>query len=288
MTDSGMATTEAARVRAEELARALRRAGADHAVETFRMAVRPIYGASDRGKPDQIGSAVLLKLDGRHLLVTAAHVIDENASTSLYVAGASSIELLELEFYGTNAPEGDRNRDHYDFAFAELSPGVVDVLGAVKFVEEHECRGAGADDARRLFTAVGFPNSRNKPPFQTDTKVKGQLYQYSHTHRLVPALVTALGVSGREHLFIEHRKHAFDETGRKVSAIAPRGISGGAILESFDFNDRDLLNGLKLPTPLLAGITIERYPEYEMLVGTRIDTIVRAIRRTLAAPRDEA
>jgi hypothetical protein len=47
------------------------------------------------------------------------------------------------------------------------------------------------------------------------------------------------------------------------------------------------VNGRRSPTSLLAGITIEHYPEYETLVGTRIDTIIEAIRRTFVALQDE-
>jgi hypothetical protein len=271
------------RAAAERRARALMRSGADRAVEAFRMAVRPIYGVTDGGAPDQLGSSVLLEIKGRKLLVTAAHVIDENERTSLYVGGADALVEIVLEFFGTGAPNGDRDRDHYDFAFAELPSEVVDALGPVKFIAANECRAQGAEDARRLFTVVGYPNSRNKPPYGPQTKVRGQIYQYSSTHRFEPTLAARLGIPGHEHLFIDHRKGAFDETGTRVNPIDPRGLSGGAILESFDFNDRDLVKGRREPTPQLAGITIARYPETGTLLGTKIDTIIRAIGLTLAA-----
>src|SRR5215471_4201266 len=50
-------------------------------------AVCPIYGCDERGKPYLIGSSLLLSVGDKLLLVTAAHVLDWNGDTSLYVAG---------------------------------------------------------------------------------------------------------------------------------------------------------------------------------------------------------
>lgn len=104
-----------------------------NALAKFRDAVRPIYGVTPRGDPDHIGSAVLVELYGRKCLVSAAHLVDQSAYTSLYL-GADGFELLELEVWVTPAPEGDRDADHLDFAVASLSADHVARLSTAVFV----------------------------------------------------------------------------------------------------------------------------------------------------------
>lgn len=250
-------------------------AAADAATAAFRNAVRPIYGVNLRGEPDHLGSSVLIEIDGVKLIVTAAHVIDHNQGTTLYIAGVATLDLLAGEFQKTVAPGGDRARDHYDFAFAELSPVQLANLGDVRFVTEAEMVPAGTPVDKRLFTAIGYPNSKNKRFDTTARKVRGQLYQYSSVHRSDPALVTKLGGSDDDHLLITHHKHAVDETGRKVAPIGPRGLSGGAMIEAAQ-TSRALLGGEQALTPRLAGITIERAAN--RLIATRIHVVPAAIR----------
>lgn len=249
----------------------------DEATDAFRRSVRPVFGVSRRDAAEQIGSSVLIEIDGRKLIITAAHVIDANASTSLYVAGSGTLEPLETEFHATKAPYGDRARDHYDFAFAELSPATVVALGEVRFLDEAETVPAGSNVKNRMFTAIGFPNSKNKHVNPTAKKVRGQLYQYSSVHRFDEALARKLGIAGDDHLFIDHRKHAADETGRKVSPIGPRGLSGGAMIEATEAS-LAIFRGTQQSSPRLAGIIIERHAN--TLLATRIDTIIAAIRRS--------
>lgn len=66
-------------------------AHAARAERRFANAVKPIYGATEKGDPDHIGSAVLLDVHGTKIMITAAHIIDETSTmkpTSLYVGGA--------------------------------------------------------------------------------------------------------------------------------------------------------------------------------------------------------
>ena len=72
--------------------------GSDAALERFRAAVKPIYGSTGSGEPEHIGTALLLQLPEGHFLLTAAHVIDWNAKTTLYL-GEARFEKLEFEAF---------------------------------------------------------------------------------------------------------------------------------------------------------------------------------------------
>ena len=89
------AIAEMERVLRENLSAAQRR---------IQNAVCPIYGVDDRGKPYLIGSSLLLSVGDRLLLVTAAHVLDWNKDTSLYVAGSVRPILIEGDSYRTSRP----------------------------------------------------------------------------------------------------------------------------------------------------------------------------------------
>lgn len=62
--------------------------------DRFGSAVRPIYGSDDRRLATHIGSAILLKVHGTPLIITAAHVIDVNEQMALYVAGTKCLVPL--------------------------------------------------------------------------------------------------------------------------------------------------------------------------------------------------
>lgn len=254
-------------------------AAADAAKNAFRDAVRPIYGASVRGRPDHLGSSVLIEIDGVKMIVTAAHVIDHNSATTLYIGGDATLDMLEGEFQITAAPEADRNRDHYDFAFAELTPKQLSGLGDVRFVTEAEMVPASTPVEKRLYTAIGYPNSKNKDNLALANKVLGQLYPYSSIHCDEPVLAKR-GLSRHDHVLITHHKKAVDETGRKTFPIGPRGLSGGAMIEATEIS-LALYRGQQALAPRLAGIIIER--SCSRLIATRIHVVIATIRHHRSA-----
>jgi hypothetical protein len=257
----------------------LMRWAGDRAEQRYRLAVRPIYEISKEHHCQHVGSSVLLGLAGKSLIVTAAHVVDGNPQASLYVAGDSRfVALNAAAFFDTEPPNGIRGDDHFDVAFRELSPEEVSALGAVMFVAESECVPAPGDAQGCLYTAIGFPNSRNKGPWQNG-KVGGRRYQYTAGARLEPEIARALGVSGRVHLFIDHQKVVHDETGRRGRPIKPVGLSGGPVIET-------RVSQGKVLAPRLAAITIESKKSHKVLVATKIGMIIEGIKDALSLTRD--
>ena len=96
--------------------------------EQFKDTIRPVYGTTDKGSAVHIGSCTLLRKNGNAFLLTAAHVIDENKYTSLYVAGATNLVLISEEFAATPKISGSRDNDHFDFAIAKLSKNTIILL----------------------------------------------------------------------------------------------------------------------------------------------------------------
>lgn len=228
-------------------------------------AVRPIYCATEQGKAEHLGSCVLLKWKGRSLLLTAAHVIDANKVTSLYIPAQKKLRKLEGSGISTTPPGGMRERDKLDFAILELSPDLIQELGEIRFIEGHEI--AGTESTRgHAFMAFGYPNSKNKPDHAL--------------RRLVPRKFSYGGPAshGDQHLRIKYQKKSKTLEGDIVNSLEPRGSSGGAM---FDLGG--LLSTSNSSGPhsgfRLAGVLIERKLQEQAIVATKIQTILSVVDR---------
>lgn len=256
---------EVVRERSNELASA--------ALQQFWDAVKPIYGATETGRPDHIGSALLLDLTEGRFLATAAHVIDWNQQTSLYL-GAEDFALLQFEALVTTAPNGDRNKDHADFAVAPLDSDLVSRLSGAKFITEAEISRSVAPSAGRSYTCLGYPNSKNKFNPREGSNVTPRLLPYTSVGR--PASCLPKVAKDRYHVLLEYdAKHFRDENGKKVSATALRGCSGGAMIDLGRISADTLTDSVE---PKLAALLIEGHAPEKVILGTRIDAMLDAVR----------
>lgn len=260
----------------QETARQLLADASHAALAKFRDAVRPIYGVTDKGDPNHIGSAVLLHLEEGHFLLTAAHVLDENAQTSLYL-GADDFVLLQLDAITTVAPDRDRNKDFADFAMARLNADLVAKLSGAKFITEADISRSVASTEGRTYTILGYPNSRNKPNPHKGKKVTPSLGVYTSQGR--PASQLPQIATDHDHILVDHdAKYARDEAGAKVHSIALRGFSGGAIVDLGRLSVESLVSSTP---PKLTALLIEGHPKEKVILGIKLTTVLAAIRKHL-------
>ena len=247
------------------------------ALTRFRDAVRPIYGVTCRGDPEHIGSALLLSLPEGRFLLTAAHVIDWNESTTLYL-GADSFASLYLEALVTAAPGGDREKDHADFALARLDVDLTSKLSGAKFITEAEISRSVASTEGRTYTCLGYPNSKNKVNRHKGTKVIPALGIYTSLGRSASLLSVA---NDLDHILVDHdAKFSRDGCGARVNSVALPGFSGGAIIDVGRISAEHLSGDFD---PKLAALLIEGHPAKKVILGTRLTTILGAVRRHLRA-----
>ncbi len=248
---------------------------ADAALSRFRAAIRPVYGSDGQGHPEQIGTCILVRIRGEPCLLTAAHVIDENAYTSLYVGG-DELVLMESEFLVSSKPDDERRTDTYDFALGVLSPGKVAALGSVQFIDEEEIAGSAGSTSGHAFLCVGYPNSKNRIVGRASRSIRPSLLRYTSTAVDRPELASELNASGEHHVFIDFRKHSRDETGLKVPSYGLRGCSGGAVIDLGKIATIEAAAGLVTPRATLIGLLIEHRKEHHVILATRLDAIVQA------------
>lgn len=243
------------------------------ALANFRDAVRPIYGATDKGAPDHIGTALLLNLPEGRFLLTAAHVIDHNTNTTLYL-GADDFVPLQFEALATAAPDGDRSKDHVDFAIACVDNDLLAKMSGAKFITEAEISRSVDPTRGRTYTCLGYPNSKNKVNTHRGTRVSPLLLPYTSTGK--PASLLPKIAHDEIHVLVDYDgKYVRNESGAKVNAVALRGCSGGAIID----HGRISLDTLYCKTePKLAALLIEAHAEKKVILGTRLSVILAAVR----------
>jgi hypothetical protein len=246
------------------------------ALAKFRDAVRPIYGVTDKGDPDHIGSAVLLHLAEGYFLLTAAHVLDANAYTKLYL-GADDFQLLQGEVMKTKAPDEDRNKDFADFSIMRLDADLVAKLSRAKFITQEEINYSVASTEGRTYTILGYPNSKNKPNRHKGTKVKPVIGRYTGQGRAASQLPNI--ATEDDHILVDHdEKYSKDEAGVKVHSIVLKGFSGGAIIDLGRFSVEALSS---TPSPKLAALVIEAHSKEKVILGIKITTVLSSIRKYL-------
>lgn len=243
------------------------------ALTKFRNSVWPIYGADEGGIPDHIGTAILVHLPEGHFLVTAAHVIDHNVETSLYL-GADHRTILQFDAIATVPPNGNRSEDHADFAAAQLDTDLIAKLPGAKFVTETDICQSQVPSDGRIFVCLGYPNSKNKVKPRDGTKISPSLLPYASIGRPASQLPT---IAAEElHVLVDYNaKYVRDDMGRKVSATDMHGCSGGAIIDAGRFSVDALSNPPELK---LAALFIEGHAKQKVILGTRLMAILTAIR----------
>lgn len=250
----------------------------DRAELKYNNSIRPIYGTDKRGTPNQIGTCTFISLDNHKFLLTAAHIIDENKNTPLYVTGNNSKFLgIEGKFKITESNMRDRGDDKYDFALMELNEGDITKLGDIHFISEDEMSLDDEYKSGKMYLTIGYPNSKNKSISVKDKVVKSQKYYLRSTLTNDSAKFAELGVHESSHLLLNYdRENGTDSTGKQVKTFYPGGMSGGGLFVIGDPSNLEDFVKHK-DTPKLVGMLIEYHEKQNVVVATRISEIVENI-----------
>jgi hypothetical protein len=245
----------------------------------FLPSVRVCFGVDARDQPDAFGSCFLLRVEGRSFLVTAAHVIDENAHTTIYVGGGNKLVQLEAKFLATEKPGDRRGADHYDFAFTELSEEQCADLAADTLIDERQVSANQAPSANRAYMTLGFPATMQKVVWKKPI-VRTESWTFIGFDRPDPDLAKRLSVSGADHFFIVHDKRVLTFSGNRQNAVKPQGASGGVLIDMGPF-DPEKLRPDSPCIGLLAGLLIEHHSDARRIVAVRIQMVLDQIAKYL-------
>jgi hypothetical protein len=243
-------------------------------------ALCPTYAASDRERPELIGSGTLLDFGKARVLVTAAHVHDwyTTNEVELYtfgvVDGAPQQVQLPQPFIKTNPPASRRRADDkFDFAFVRLDDPIANQIAALRYFLPFSL--IDANDrlhpmARYMFT--GYPLSREKTNYgQRRVAPKA----YSLTEVTTGTTVMArFGFHPETHIAVNYRRQEVKDDGGKVAHFpSAKGMSGGPVWRG----DGDSKRWLKTTPVRLVGIGIEDRENDGLMIAVRIHLITAAI-----------
>jgi hypothetical protein len=233
-----------------------------------------------------------VNIDDVPLVVTAAHILDQRTTYTLYIAGlpgTSPVPILGGVTTSTLKPEESRTSDHFDTAMWIPPDQAVDSLGAVTFLNDARISHIREPSAGRLYTALGYPVSRNKKAVDHATRsISTRVSMYTAHVDGMPELASKLGVTGHDHLFLRFDKRSFTGDGACENTFGPIGLSGGALLDLGDFTSAESYARDPTGSALLAGMVIEYYKERCALVSVRIETVMNGIRDALACRRNRS
>jgi hypothetical protein len=256
---------------------------ASSVMQQFGRAVRPIY-VSVRRHHAHVGTCTLVRIDGRQFLITAAHVFDKRHTGQLWIGGESSLVPLTGNFMETVAPDGDRKKDHHDFAVIEVGAQVAQQLGEVTYIGPDSISNNRRQPGKKvLYLCVGYPNSKNKDIQPTRREIAAGLLNHIAPGHLKHEGVGLWATTTSDHLFIDiPKRHAKNVGGQIINSIEPTGMSGGPVFYIGDFTDYDSFSPGTTCRPMLEAIIVERYTEARTLVTVLIDRIVKAARNSSA------
>lgn len=132
----------------------------------FRAAERPVYrNNAVNPRPVHVGSCLLLNVDSVPLVVTAAHILDQRTNDTLYIGApfwSHPASIVGGATMATPTRDAGRASDHFDTAVWIPPLQVVDMLGAASFIDHSRISHHSKPSAGRLYTALGYPRSRNR------------------------------------------------------------------------------------------------------------------------------
>ncbi len=244
----------------------------DSTSKSFMDSIRPIYGIGCNGKLEHIGTCLLINWKSQRLLITAAHVIDENEHGTLYLGVGDKLLPIAGQFNCTTKPDGDRKKDHYDFAWVDIDTDTNLSIPDDAFLFDDKLHIVNGKLYDEPCLALGFPNSKNKI---YKNSISPKFMKYWSTLRDIPDLCQKMGIPEEHHLFLDyHKDSSKDSDGKIIDSIKPTGISGGALIGLGSIVS--LLNE-ENSSPKIVGMLIENPISSNVFVAVKISLILNTI-----------
>lgn len=249
----------------------------NNVAKKFLPSIRPIYGVDVKSEPVHIGSCVLFKVDTHHFLITAAHVIDCNQCTTLYIGGQKHLVPIKGQYHVTSPSGGNRNNDKFDIAFMDIDAETLSEIGNVRFLLPNEIDPNDIAKRGHVYLALGYPNSKNKKLDRYKKKVKLKPFIFSSTS-VNSSVYTALGISDHSHLLIDFKKNKIkNDMGKRMISPDPFGISGGGLWRLHEFTQINSIVS-KERNEKLVGILIEWHRTKGIIMAIRVSCVVEALK----------
>lgn len=225
------------------------------AVSALLPCVTPIFAVGGKREPRLLGSSVLLSVAEYVFLCTAKHVIDENATSTLYIDGGGCLEILEGEF---------RVSEQYDVAVLRLSSEQVAKLKRYRPLRPDEIATELQTSSSRYVGFMGYPETKNRVKFN-----RNEVRRHAFLFGCVPIQVNLQKIR----VSFNRKRNILAKSRARALAPEPYGMSGGAMFGATVTASAITGN----PTPRLVGISTD-VPNPNEVFGTNISVVMAIIR----------
>ncbi len=218
-----------------------------------------LFTATNDGRPTVAGTGFILEVDGRHFLITAAHVIHEplTEGRALYLPDHAGIRPGQ-ELVNAMAGTPGTDKDMADFGFFELTNEQLKLLLAnnirpVPFEETDPSINVGEKGYGMI---CGFPEHKSK------TRVSLKMIYATGTQRsgectTDPSLLAHFGIAHSKWNFVIPSRRVIDiDTGMKIKEPSYAGYSGSPV-----WSVPSTIQWLEGLRPQLIGIVTTRSPK---------------------------
>ena len=246
-------------------------------ISQLERAVCPIFTEKPySGATEHIGSAVLIEIEGKLFLLTAAHITDRQEMETLLVPGVDGLISPHGYFAHVSVSKGKtRDNDRMDIAYYRLDDDIRSELDP-KLKPMHREDMALFESLMQgdIYSFSGFPHRKTR--IHGDT-VETELFSYTgcvvddETYR-------ELGYDPGVHIVVKFdRKQSYLRYGPRNIPPLPHGVSGGGI---FAWR-KDFVDGGDPDDRRLVGIahSYHKHNAHHYLAGTRINAFLSCILR---------
>jgi hypothetical protein len=239
----------------------------------YGQSILPIY-RYENDRPAHEGSSLLLRVNGRPLLLTAAHIIDQNKNCSLCVGSNEKLVPLVGTTKMTNKPDDNRNKDRLDFALIQLAPETVGQIGDVPYISDNDIDRIPNISADNAYTAIGYPNSKNKKILGT-RDITSKKKTHTAPSVMDVDVYQKLRLNPEHHILIVYdEKYTANAHWTKIKAVSPKGFSGGGLFDLGPIKNVEVLAQPVRNQLRLVGMIIEMDKTNKVLVATRLGVIL--------------
>jgi len=227
------------------------------------------------GHAEHIGSGVHLRIAGKSIILTAAHVTDHRHNGSLCIPGAKGLTKFAGKIGFNLMQNGSaRNQDRVDLGY--LIPSNDDL--ATEFAPlDLETLDLTNNAQERLFHLIaGFPLSRKWAKFRNGEHTGSRLYFVGIS--FTDSECAAAGYEPSTNLLVEyHLDKAIYPEGDNANPPSPRGMSGGGVFQI----GADLSGRPDSSTARLVGIMHSFNERENIFVATKLNIALRLLADSL-------
>jgi hypothetical protein len=242
--------------------------------EILARSVIPLSVYNRRQRPEHVATGTLLRVDGRHFLVTAGHAVVQTREQHLF-AGFEGIKLQRVPALVRQASRVNVLQvDDLDIRLMPLPASKLGEFVRGEFLDVNSLNADHLPDLRRKrapdYLVYGYSAGRSQLSVDHKARVLHQLSFHLRTYASPMDSYSKQKLDPRRHLVLNHDPKDVLIGGQLQTMPQMKGVSGGAVIHCPP--DRK---------PALVAIVIEHHKDRRTIVSTRVSHVIEFARHMI-------